>query len=91
LPVLHIDSHYWRVVDGRRVESTPEQWRQRHRELIAGESWVIDGMKFGVLDERLARADTVVFLDLSTWACLAGIARRRIRYRGRGAPELGVV
>jgi hypothetical protein len=47
LPVLHIDSHYWRVVAGRRIESTPEQWRQRHRELIAQESWIIDGMKFG--------------------------------------------
>lgn len=27
LPVVHIDSHYWRAVDGERVESTPEQWR----------------------------------------------------------------
>jgi ABC-type glutathione transport system ATPase component len=33
LPVIHIDDQYWSEVDGARVESTPEQWRQRHRKL----------------------------------------------------------
>lgn len=90
LPVVHIDSHYWRTVDGKRVESTPEQWREHHRELIAADQWVIDGMKLGVLPERLERADTVIYLDLPTWECLSGIVRRRLRYRGRLCPDLGV-
>jgi adenylate kinase family enzyme len=57
----------------------PEQWAARHRELIATDQWVVDGMKLGVLAERLERADTVVYLDLATRACLFGVARRRIR------------
>jgi adenylate kinase family enzyme len=90
IPVVHIDSHYWQMVDGRRVESTPEQWADCHRRLIAEDQWVIDGMKFGVLDERLARADTVVYLDRSTVACLAGILRRCLLYRGQDCPDRGV-
>jgi len=90
LPVIHIDADYWRYVDGQRLESTPEQWAARHRELVAGERWIIDGMKFGVLAERLAAADTVIYLDLSTAACLSGIARRRARFRGMLRPDLGV-
>jgi adenylate kinase family enzyme len=90
IPVIHIDSHYWRYRDGQRVESTPEEWAGCHRKLVAREEWVIDGMKLGVLPERLARADTVVYLDLATSVCLAGILRRRLRYRGRLAPDVGV-
>jgi adenylate kinase family enzyme len=90
LPVIHIDGHYWREVDGVRVESTPEQWRNTHRELVAGRRWVIDGMKLGVLEERLAAADTAIFLDLPTVTCLWGIVRRRLRFRGQNRPELGV-
>lgn len=90
LPVVHIDSHYWRSVDGVRVESTPGQWSACHQDLVATDHWVIDGMKLGVLAERLRRADTVVYLDLPTRACLFGIARRRIRYRGQMRPDLGV-
>jgi adenylate kinase family enzyme len=90
IPVIHIDSHYWQVRDGRRVESTPEQWAARHRELVGQPQWVMDGMKLGVLPERLARADAIVYLDLSTRACLAGVVRRRIRYRGQLRPDLGV-
>lgn len=90
IPVVHIDSHYWQLVDGRRVESTPEQWTACHRELIAEEAWVIEGMKLGVLDERLERADTVIYLDLPTAECLSGIAQRRARCRGRMHPQLGV-
>ncbi len=90
LPVLHIDGHYWRQVDGRQVESTPNQWAQTHRELVAGESWIIDGMKLGALAERIAAADGVIYLDVSTAACLGGVLRRRIRHRGQLLPELGV-
>lgn len=90
IPVTHVDGEYWHEVEGRRVESTPERWRERHRELIARERWVLDGMKLGVLPERLAAADAVVFLDLPTAACLWGIACRRLRFRGRSHPELGI-
>jgi adenylate kinase family enzyme len=68
LPVIHIDAHYWRWVDGERVELTPAQWTERHRELVAGDRWIIDGMKFGMLGERLTAADTVIYLDVSTLA-----------------------
>src|SRR5579875_3123502 len=90
LPVVHIDSHYWRTVGGERVESTPDQWKACHQRLIQQDAWIMDGMKLGVLGERLARADTVVFLDLPTRQCLSGILRRRLRYRGRLRPDLGV-
>jgi adenylate kinase family enzyme len=90
IPVVHIDSHYWRRLDGSRVESTREQWLACHRELISGDAWIIDGMKLGVLEERLARADTVVYLDLSTFACVSGILRRRLRYLGADRPDIGV-
>jgi adenylate kinase family enzyme len=90
LPVIHIDAHYWQDVDGEQVELAPKQWADRHRKLLAGDRWIIDGMKLGVLRERLAAADTVIYLDVSTLACLSGILRRRIRFRGRLRPELGV-
>jgi adenylate kinase family enzyme len=90
LPLVHIDAHYWRNVEGRRVESTPAEWVEHHRELLAGEWWIIDGTKLGVLPERLDAADTVIYLDLSTQARISGVLRRRVRFRGQLRPELGV-
>ena len=91
LPVLHVDGFYWQEAPGiGRVESTLEQWRQIHDEMVAGQQWIIDGMKLGVLEARLAAADTVVFLDLPAWACLLGVVRRRLRYRGQLRPDIGV-
>ena len=62
--MIHIDAHYWQYVDGERVESTPEQWANRHRQLIAGDRWIIDGMKLGVLGERLIAADTMIYPEV---------------------------
>lgn len=91
LPVLHIDGFYWQDRPGiGRVESTPDQWRRIHDEFISGERWVIDGMKLGVLQARLAAADTVVFLDLPAWHCLWGVLKRRLRFRGQMRPDIGV-
>lgn len=58
--------------------------------MISGERWVIDGMKVGVLQARLAAADTAVFLDLSMVRCLWGVLSRRRRYRGQMRPDIGV-
>jgi adenylate kinase family enzyme len=90
LPVLHIDSFYWRDEGGTRVDSTPERWQSVHEQMISDERWVIDGMKLGVLPARLAAADTVIFLDLPTWRCLMNVLRRRLRFRGRLRTDLGV-
>ncbi|MDX6437427.1 MAG: hypothetical protein QOF45_10 [Gaiellaceae bacterium] len=64
-------------------------WEEAHPLLIDGDAWVIDAMRLGTLEERLARADTVVFVDRSALACVWGIFRRRLRYRG-GVHEDGV-
>ena len=91
LPVLHVDGFYWQQrPGGGQVESTPEQWRRIHEEMIGAERWVIDGMKVGVLPARLAAADTVIFLDLGAWRCLWGVLRRRLRHRGQMRPDIGV-
>ena len=91
LPVVHVDGFYWQQrPDGRRVESTPEEWRRIHDGLIGRQRWVIDGMKLSVLRARLEAANTVVYLDLAAWRCLWGVLRRRLRYGGQMLPEVGV-
>lgn len=85
LPVVHIDGHFWRGSD-----SPPsDEWPEIHRQLIAREHWILEGMKPGVLAHRLARANAVVFLDLPRRTCLRGVVERRIRFRRRPRPETG--
>jgi adenylate kinase family enzyme len=84
LPVIHVDTLYWRT-----GPESGSEWPPLHEELIAGDAWVFDGMKPGVLAERLARADTAIFLDLPRWACYRGVAERRLTLRGRSLPEAG--
>lgn len=73
MPVMHIEAHSYRTLDGERVESTPGQWRPCHRRLIWQEAWVLDGMKLGVLAERFARADAVISISSSRrFSALAG-------------------
>lgn len=85
LPIVHIDAVNWRGASPARVEG----WPELHTALVAGERWIIEGMKPGVLRERLVRADTVVFLDLPRRTCLLGVAARRARFRRRPRPETG--
>ena len=60
------------------------------RDPLAGERWIIDGMKLGVLPEPVAAADMANYLDRSTQACFSGVLRRRVRFRGQLRPDLGV-
>jgi len=85
LPVVHLDACYWRA---GWVETPDEEWRERVRTLADGDAWVMDGNYGGTMDVRLARADTVVFLDLPRVTAVARILRRWLLWRGRTRPDM---
>ena len=85
LPVVHLDACYWRA---GWVETPADEWRERVRALAAEDAWVMDGNYGGSMDLRLARADTVVFLDLPRLTMVARILGRWLRFRGRTRPDM---
>ena len=85
LPIVHLDALYWQP--GWRATEKPA-WEAIVRELIAAPRWVMDGNYGGTLDLRLARCDTVVFLDLPRVVCLWRVVKRWLTFRGRTRPDM---
>ena len=79
LPVVHLDVHYWKP--GWVKPSEPE-WREAQRALLAGDTWIADGNYYETADAPLARADTVVLLDMPWW-----LSAWRAFVRGVRRPE----
>lgn len=85
LPVIHLDAYYWRA--GWR-EPAAEEWGAQVAELVARDAWIMEGNNSGPLTERMAAADTIVFLDLPAWRCVAGVYVRWWKTRGREREDL---
>lgn len=85
LPLHHLDVLYWRP---GWVETPDDEWRRQVADLVAGDRWIIDGNYGGTLDLRMARADTIVFVDLSRWTCTRRAAWRSVRRWGERRPDL---
>jgi adenylate kinase family enzyme len=89
LPVIHLDQLFWRP----GWEQTPrEDWEALQSDLVAGDSWIMDGNYGASLALRLVRADTIVLFDLPRWLCLRRAVWRSLRNYGRevqapGCPE----
>jgi len=84
---VHLDGLYydrdWKPLD-------KEQFAALQRDLVAAPRWIIDGNYASSLPIRLQAADTVIFLDLPTGACLWGIIQRRLRHGGGQHDAIGV-
>ena len=74
LPLYHLDMLFWKP-DGPTVEKSVV--RAKLRDILALDTWIIDGNYASTMEERMAACDTVFFLDLPTDVCLAGIAARK--------------
>jgi adenylate kinase family enzyme len=85
LPVIHLDAEFWRP---GWVETPPDEWAGRVRELASGERWITDGNYGGTMEIRMAAADTIVFLDFPRRICLWRVLKRQLRYRGRSRPDM---
>ena len=86
LPLIHLDAEHWQP---GWIEPDVAAWFERQAALTAGERWIIDGLYGSSLDQRLARATLVVWLDPPTRVCVAGVLARWLRWRGRVRPDMG--
>ena len=66
LPVIHLDLSFWKP---GWVAPSETEWREKQREVLAGDAWIADGNYHETLDLRLERADTAVVLDMPWWLC----------------------
>jgi len=85
LTVTHIDQLQF---EPGWVETNSETRDAQLREVIARPSWIIDGNYFSTIDDRMARADTLIWLDIPIWRRLWRVARRTLRYYGQSRPDL---
>lgn len=85
LPLIHLDALYW---CSGWTPTPNEEWDEQIAQLVARETWVLDGNYGRTLTVRLAACDTVVFLDLPRLVCIWRVFRRRLQFRGRGRADL---
>jgi len=85
IPVHHLDQLYWKP---GWVESAPQEFAAKQEAILSQPSWVIDGNFGGTMELRLRAAETIIFLDLPTSACLWSATRRYFQYRNRTRPDM---
>lgn len=73
LPLFHLDA-IWHKAD--RTYITREEFDARLADILALDSWIIDGNYSRTVKCRMAACDTVILFDLPTEVCLDGAVSR---------------
>lgn len=85
LPVIHIDKIHWQPgwVERSKAEKT-----RLCREAEAGLRWIFEGGHSVTWPSRLARADTLIWLDRPVGLRLWRVVRRALTGLGRTRPDM---
>lgn len=85
LPVVHIDLIHWKPgwVEQERGEKT-----KLCREVHARDEWIFEGGHSVTWQERLDRADTLIWLDFPVWLRTWRVFTRTIKDYGRTRADL---
>ncbi len=86
IPVIHLDKLFWKP---GWVHVSNEEFDVLHTQELAKEKWIIDGNFNRTMPERIARCDTVIYLDFSRVACLLGVLKRVLTTYGTVRPDMG--
>ena len=82
LPVVHLDQLWWK--EGWR-NVTREEFDSRLAMAMNMDGWIIDGNYSRTMEMRLAKCDTVIYLEFNRWACLRGMCQGCSAITGRCA------
>jgi adenylate kinase family enzyme len=74
--LVHLDQEYWKP---SWVRTDSDVFKKRIKELISEDEWIMDGNYRNTMDMRIAKADTIIFLDFSRWTCLFRLFKRRLK------------
>ena len=85
IPVIHLDRLFWRP---GWVQVSPEEFDELHRAEISKDRWIIDGNFGRTIPERLARCDTVIYLDYPRLVCMKNWIGRVIKNWGRHRADM---
>ena len=86
IPVVHLDKLFWKPGWG---EMPKDEFDELHRQELAKEKWIMDGNFNRTMQERMARCDTIIYLDFSRFACLFGVLKRVLTTYGTVRPDMG--
>lgn len=81
LPLYHLDLLKW---NSDKTTVNKEIFRERLHNVLALDSWIIDGNYGSTIELRLKECDAVFFLDLPTEICIDGIKERQ----GKPRPDM---
>ena len=73
LPLFHLDA-IWHKPD--RTHISREEYDARLAEILALDSWIIDGNYSRTIESRISACDTVILFDLPVEVCLDGAISR---------------
>lgn len=86
LQIFHMDRDvYW--LPGWVERSKDDQVRQVER-IVALDAWVFEGNNSSTFHLREARADMLIWLDVSLWTRVVRVVRRNIVQRGKIRPDM---
>lgn len=84
---VHLDSIHW--LPGWK-EMPKDEMRNKVGEIIKKDKWIIEGNYFySCGEERMKRADMVIFLDFNRFLCLYRVIKRYFTYKGKTRPDMG--
>ena len=86
LPVVHLDKLFWKP---GWVESAKAEIDEIIRREMEQPRWIMDGNYNRTQAQRIARCDTVIYLDFSRIACLLGVIKRVLTTYGTVRPDMG--
>ena len=86
IPVIHLDKLWWKP---GWVETSREDFDAKLAQELEKPRWIMDGNFNRTMEVRIARCDTIIYMDFSRVACLLGVLKRVITTYGKVRPDMG--
>ncbi|MDO6655249.1 topology modulation protein [Anaerobacillus sp. 1_MG-2023] len=86
LKVYHLDTLFWKP---NWVETSLVEFRDTQQKIAMTEKWIMEGNYSNSYDIRVARADTIIYLDVPRWLCIYRVLKRWVTHIGQTRPDMG--